>query len=443
MFALASVYGLRMFGLFLILPVLALYADTLEGATPLLMGLALGIYGVTQALFQIPFGILSDRFGRKPIILIGLSIFVLGSVVAALSDTITGVIIGRALQGAGAIAAVVLALTSDLTRENQRTKAMAMIGMTIGLAFMLALVTAPWLEFLLGVPTMFGMTAVLALLSMVVILKIVPTPTTTNVSSPNLEVRPIPSRMRQLLKDPQLIRLDLGIFILHFVLTAMFVVVPIILLRELGMETHQHWSVYVPALLVSVVLMIPLIILSARKHWVERIFFVGVCILLIAQTLLIARPLGALGLTISLIVFFWGFNLLEAMLPSLVSRLAPAASKGSAMGVYNTFQFLGIFMGGTLGGLLYGQVGTNAVFALCSVLLVVWVFLLHTAPTMRLLDSLVVKIDPSSNVDLLSALEQIAGVEEVIILEGENTAYLKIDKDQLDRAALDLIIANG
>ena len=175
-FALASVYGLRMFGLFLILPVLAIYAEALDGATPLLMGVALGIYGISQALFQIPFGILSDRFGRKPIILLGLSIFVLGSLVAAFADTINGVIIGRALQGAGAIAAVVLALTSDLTRENQRTKAMAMIGMTIGLAFMLALLTAPWLEFLMGVPNMFAMTAALALASMVVIVKVVPNP---------------------------------------------------------------------------------------------------------------------------------------------------------------------------------------------------------------------------------------------------------------------------
>lgn len=438
-FALASVYGLRMFGLFLILPVLALYAKDLEGATPMLMGIALGVYGISQAIFQIPFGILSDRFGRKPIILLGLMIFVIGSVVAALSTTITGVIIGRALQGAGAIAAVVLALTSDLTRESQRTKAMAMIGMTIGLAFMLALVLAPWLAYLVGVPWLFGMTAILATLSMVVIVKVVPTPVQTR----NLDVRPVPIRMLQLLKNPQLIRLDAGIFILHFVLTAMFVAVPIILMQELGLETNQHWSVYVPALLASVVFMVPLIILSARKHLVSRIFFVAVCILILAQVMLMARPVGVIGLTVSLFVFFWGFNLLEAMLPSLVSRLAPAACKGSAMGVYNTFQFLGIFFGGFLGGVLYGSLGVNAVFAMCSLLLLVWAVLLHTAPPMKLLDSLVVRINPESNHDCKNLLESVEGVEEVIVIDGESTAYLKVDKSKLDQAALDQIIVSG
>jgi len=438
-FALASVYGLRMYGLFLILPVLAIYAEQLEGATPMLMGIALGVYGITQALFQIPFGILSDRFGRKPIIIIGLLIFVVGSLVAALASSIEGVILGRALQGAGAIAAVVLALTSDLTRENQRTKAMAMIGMTIGLAFMLALVSAPWLAFFLSVPGLFAMTAVLAVLAMVVVIKVVPTPVQTR----NMDVSPVPTRMLQLLRNPQLIRLDVGIFILHFVLTAMFVSVPIIMMQELNLETSQHWSVYVPALLASIVFMVPLVILSTKKHLVQRIFFLAVCILILAQVLLAVRPMGVLGLTLCLFVFFWGFNLLEAMLPSLVSRLAPAACKGSAMGVYNTFQFLGIFFGGLLGGVLYGNYGVNSVFILCGVLLIIWAVLLQTAPTMVLLDSLVVHVNPSSNVDCKCALEEIEGVEEVIILNGESTAYLKVDKSKLDTDALDKIIVKS
>ncbi len=435
-FALASVYGLRMFGLFLILPVLALYAQDLSGATPVLMGIALGVYGISQAIFQIPFGILSDKFGRKPIILLGLFIFLLGSVVAALSETITGVIIGRAMQGAGAIAAVVLALTSDLTRENQRTKAMAMIGMTIGFAFMLALIFAPILAYWVGVPWLFGITAILAAISMIVIVKVVPTPVQTR----NLDVRPVPVRMFQLLKNPLLIRLDAGIFILHFVLTAMFVAVPIILMKELKLETNQHWSVYVPALLASIVFMVPLIILSARKHLVGRIFFIAVCILILAQVMLLARPTGVISLTVSLFVFFWGFNLLEAMLPSLVSRVAPAACKGSAMGVYNTFQFLGIFFGGLLGGLLYGSLGVNAVFALCTLLLLGWAFLLHTSPPMTLLDSVVVRINPESNIDCKHFLERIDGVEEAIIIDGEHTAYLKVNKDKLDQGALDEFI---
>jgi MFS family permease len=426
-----------MFGLFLILPVLALYAEELDGATPMLMGIALGVYGITQALFQIPFGVLSDKFGRKPIIVLGLTIFVLGSLMAALSSTITGVIFGRALQGAGAIAAVVLALTSDLTRENQRTKAMAMIGMTIGFAFLLALIAAPFLEFFVGVKGLFVITAILGIASIFVVLKVVPTPVQTY----NLEVRAVPRRMLELVRHPQLIRLDLGIFILHFVLTAMFVVVPLILMNQLALDTQEHWKVYVPALLASIVFMVPMIIASSRKHLLMPIFQSAVCILFIAQCLLIWRPMGAMGMTACLFFFFWGFNLLEAMLPSMVSRVAPAACRGSAMGVYNTFQFLGVFFGGFIGGTIYGAAGISAVFVVCGILLLVWAYLVHTAPKLKLLDSMVVKVNHQAGHDCQSLLEAIEGVEEVIILEGESIAYLKVDKERLDLEALNQIIA--
>ncbi len=433
--ALASVYGLRMFGLFLILPVLAIYAEQLN-ASPMLMGIALGIYGITQAMFQIPFGILSDRFGRKPIILFGLSIFALGSLVAAFSTTIEGVVIGRALQGAGAIAAAVLALTSDLTRENQRTKAMAMIGMTIGFAFLLALIASPWLEFFIGVRGLFIMTAVLAVASMVVIVKVVPTPIQTR----NLEVRAVPTKMLQLLKNPHLIRLDAGIFILHFVLTAMFVVVPIIMLEKLGLETRDHWQVYIPALLGSIVFMVPMVVLSSRKHLLLKVFLAAISILLFAQVLLMRGPSSVIALTLCMFFFFWGFNLLEAMLPSMVSRLAPAACKGSAMGVYNTFQFLGVFFGGFIGGLIYGNLGISAVFIACAFMLLIWVYLVYSAPKLRLLDSLVVTVNQQAGVCCKTQLETIRGVEEVIIIEGESTAYLKVDKETLDQDALDSVI---
>jgi MFS family permease len=433
---LASVYGLRMFGLFLILPVLAIYAEQLEGATPMMMGIALGIYGITQAIFQIPFGMLSDRFGRKPLIILGLLIFALGSLVAAASSTIGGVIMGRALQGAGAIAAVVLALTSDLTREDQRTKAMAIIGMSIGFSFLLALIAAPILEFFIGVKGLFIMTAVLACASIFVVWKLVPTPVQTF----NLEVRAVPTKMLQLLHNPQLIRLDFGIFILHFVLMAMFVVVPVILLEQLDLQTHEHWRVYVPALLASIVFMVPMIILSSRKAWLMRIFFAAICILLVAQVLLIWRPMGINGLIVCLFFFFWGFNLLEAMLPSLVSRVAPAASKGSAMGVYNTFQFTGVFFGGFLGGTFYGAFGVNAVFGICAFLLFVWAYIVQSGPQIHLLDSLVVTVSAQAGSDCKMQLEAVEGIEEVIILEGERTAYLKVDKERLDTKAMEAII---
>ncbi|MFT6100948.1 MAG: putative MFS family arabinose efflux permease [Arenicella sp.] len=433
--ALASVYGLRMFGLFLILPVLSIYAEQLN-ASPMLMGIALGVYGITQAIFQIPFGIMSDKFGRKPVILFGLSVFVLGSLVAAFSTTIEGVVVGRALQGAGAIAAAVLALTSDLTRESQRTKAMAIIGMTIGMAFLLALIAAPLLESIIGVQGLFIMTAILAVGSMVLIVKVVPTPVQTR----NLEVRAVPSRMLELLKNPQLIRLDCGIFILHFVLTAMFVVVPIIMLERLGLETGDHWHVYIPALLGSIVFMVPMIILSARQNQLFRVFFSAICILLFAQLLLIRGPSSVMALTVCMFFFFWGFNLLEAMLPSLVSRLAPAASKGSAMGVYNTFQFLGVFFGGFVGGVLYGNLGVAAVFIVCAMGLLIWLWIVYSAPKFRLLDSLVVNVNHAAGLDCQAMLEAVTGVEDVIIIEGEVTAYLKVDKGRLDHDALDKII---
>jgi len=412
----------------------------------MLMGLALGVYGVTQALFQIPFGVLSDRFGRKPMIILGLSIFIIGSLVAAFSSSISGVIIGRALQGAGAIAAVVLALTSDLTRENQRTKAMAIIGMSIGLAFLLALVSAPWLEFFIGVKGLFILTAGLALIAMGVIIKVVPTPQQRR----NLEVRAVPAQMLGLLRNKHLIRLDLGIFILHFVLTAMFVVIPIVLLDQLGLETRDQWRVYIPALLASIVFMVPLIMLSSRENMLSPVFLSAICILLFAQCLLMWRPLGVTGMTLCLFFFFWGFNLLEAMLPSIVSRIAPAASKGSAMGVYNTFQFSGVFLGGLSGGVLYGQtvigngvaqqeqLGITAVFSLCALLLVFWAWLVYSAPKMRLLDSLVVSL--GSGTDYQSSLEALEGVEEVIIIKGESTAYLKVDKKRLDHDELENVI---
>lgn len=434
--ALASIYGLRMFGLFLILPVLAIYAEQLDNATPAMMGIALGIYGITQALFQIPFGLMSDKFGRKPMIIFGLLIFALGSLIAAFSDTIQGVIFGRALQGAGAIAAVVLALTSDLTRENQRTKAMALIGMTIGLSFLLALIAAPFLQALIGVKGLFVLTAILAFASILVIIKAVPTPIQTY----NLEVRAVPSRMWSLLRHPHLIRLDLGIFVLHFVLTAMFVVVPMVLLQNNGLQTTEHWRVYVPALLVSIVFMVPMIILSSREGWTQKVFLAAICILLVAQCLLMWRPMGVLGMTLCLFVFFWGFNLLEAMLPSLVSRVAPAACRGSAMGVYNTFQFSGVFFGGFLGGVTYGAYGINAVFVMCGVLLVVWVYLVYSAPAFKLLDSMVVSVANAAGLDCERELEAVEGVEEAIIIKNEAMAYLKVDKSKLDQAALDGVL---
>lgn len=450
--ALSSIYALRMFGLFLILPVLSIYADGMENTSPLLIGMALGAYGFTQALLQIPYGMLSDRLGRKRVITAGLLIFIIGSLVAAASNDIIWVIVGRALQGAGAIAAAVLALTADLTRENQRSKAMAFIGMSIGLSFMLALLLSTILAAKIGFNGLFILTAILAVLAIAVLWLWVPTP----MQRSSRDTQAVPADVWRLMKDPQLLRLDIGIFVLHFVLTAMFVVVPLLMSKELAFATERHWQVYLPALIASVLAMVPLIILSARKKLTMRVFLAGICLLLVSQMLFISSPISnVFGLGVVLFFFFWGFNTLEAMLPSLVTRLAPPATKGTAVGIYNTFQFGGVFLGGMLGGLIMGRYGYQAVFVLCGGLLVIWVVAVLTAPVAKLYDSKIVSLsalyqeEAHTNVQsqgstpfserLYQALSGLNGVEAVTVIEEEQVAYLKVEKESFDLSLLNEI----
>ncbi len=434
---LAGVFSLRLFGLFLILPVFVLYAEELEGNTPFLMGVALGAYGLTQALFQIPYGLASDRFGRKPMIAMGLLIFAAGSVVAAMSDSILGVIVGRALQGAGAIAAVVIALVADLTREDQRTKAMALIGMTIGITFLASLILGPLLNGWIGVKGIFWLTAVLAVLGIVVSGYWVPTPVA---GLRHRDVQPVPAQFLRVLKDAGLLRLDLGIFVLHFVLTALFVVVPLALVHEAGLATDLHWRIYLPVLLLSVVAMIPLLFLSARRHLMRWVFAIGVALLLGAQGVFYLGYQSLAGLAFALWAFFVGFNLLEALLPSLVSRMAPADSKGTAIGVYNSFEFFGVFLGGTLGGYVRGAYGLNAVFILSGVVLAVWLVVVITAPVPRLLETHLLKVGPQPPAEARALAERLAaipGVSEAIVIAEEGVAYLKVDTGVVDTAMLD------
>ncbi len=425
-----------MFGLFLILPVMAPYADGLAGSTPVLVGVAIGVYGISQACLQIPFGLMSDHLGRKPVITAGLIVFILGSVLAWSSDSIWGVIGGRALQGAGAIAAAVMALAADLTRENQRAKAMAFIGMSIGGAFMLALVVAPMLEPITGVDGLFLMTAVLALMAIGLLWTAVPTPTQAHHPDVLASVAGSPG----LLADRNLLRLDFGIFILHAILTAMFLVVPLILTRELGWSIGQHWKLYIPALLFSVVGMIPLVILSSRRGLVIRILLAAIIILLVSQLLLVWRIPGPVGLLVCLMVFFWGFNTLEALLPSLVSRIAPAGTRGTAIGIYNTFQFAGVFLGGVGAGWLYGVAGARAVFVFCAVMAAAWSIVVAMAPRITLHESRIVKL-PDNSADWSHRLLSVPGVIEATVVIEHSVAYLKLDADQLEETELQELIA--
>lgn len=363
--SLASIFALRMLGLFLILPVFSVYAKTLPGGDNLaLVGFALGAYGLTQAFFQIPYGIASDIFGRKPVIVVGLLVFALGSFVAAWAPDMTWIIVGRVLQGMGAISAAVTALAADLTREEHRTKVMAMIGSSIGLVFALSLVGAPILYGWIGMAGLFIMTGVLALAAIVLLLKTVPP------APPPLGHEKLP--LRQVLFDPDLIRLNVGIFVLHMTQMAMFVVLPHALVNHGGLEAAAHWKVYLPAVLLSFAIMVPAIIAAERKDKMRPIFLAAIALLVVVQSGLLLYSASLWALALWLVLFFVAFNVLEATLPSLVSRTAPPAAKGAALGVYNTTQAIGLFVGGAAGGYIAQNFGDNAVFAACTGLILVW-----------------------------------------------------------------------
>jgi len=439
---LAGIYGSRMLGLFLILPVFALYAEDLAGATPLLTGLAIGIYGLTQALLQIPYGLLSDRLGRKPVILAGLLVFALGSVVAALATDIWWIIAGRALQGSGAVAAAVMALAADLTREDQRTKVMAMIGVTIGASFMLAMISAPALDAWVGVSGIFWLTALLALLGASALLWVVPTPSS---SARHRDAQPVPAMFRRVLGDGQLLRLDLGIFCLHLVLTAMFLVVPLAL-RDAGLAPERHSLLYAPIMVLSIAAMVPFIILAERGGRMKAVFLGAIATITLAALLLWGELGSFWGLAVALWLFFVGFNLLEATLPSLVSKLAPADAKGTAMGVYSTSQFAGAFVGGVAGGWVHQAYGIHGVMLLVVAVGCGWLLAASGMRNPGRHVSRLLKVavaDEAAAATLAARLGGVPGVVEAVVVAADGVAYLKVDKDTLDQAALDAICAPG
>lgn len=438
---LAGVYGVRMLGLFLILPVFALFAEHLPGATPLLTGLAIGVYGLSQALLQIPFGVVSDRIGRKPVIFTGLLIFALGSVLAATATDIWGVIIGRAVQGSGAIAAVVMALAADLTREEQRTKVMAIIGMTIGVSFMLAMIAGPTLDHWFGVSGIFWLTAALALIAIAIVALVVPQPIHSHL---HRDAQPVPAMFRRVLSNPDLLRLNFGIFCLHMILTASFLVVPLAL-RDAGLEPARHALLYLPVMVLSIAFMIPFVIL-AEKHGRMKQVFLGAILVAALAELVLSASLGRFwGLAIGLTIFFTAFNLLEATLPSLVSKTAPADAKGTAMGVYSTAQFAGAFVGGVIGGWVHNHWGLDGVLLAAVVVAAAW---LLVAQGMRQPGQYVTRllalpgIDKATAAAVANRLAAVTGVVEAVVVVEEGVAYLKIEKAHLDDAALEQALAS-
>jgi MFS family permease len=436
--SLSTIYGLRMLGLFMILPVFSLYAKGLSGNTPLLIGLAMGAYGLTQAIFQIPFGMLSDKFGRKPLIIIGMLIFALGSVVAAMSESIYGVIIGRLLQGSGAVAAVLMATAADLTREENRMKVMATIGISIGFSFALAMVLGSFLESSIGVNGLFFLTAILAFLGILIVIYVLPD--ITNVKR-HRDAQTVVENLSSILKNKQLLRLDFGIFVLHMILTATFLVIPMVLVdqQNINLTIAEHWKVYLPVMLLSMILMVPFIILAESKRKMKAVFVGAIFTMILAELGFWFTFRHTFGFITSLLVFFTAFNLLEAALPSLVAKISPAENKGTAMGVYSTSQFFGAFCGGLMGGYLLGLYGVNSVFLFAAVCFVFWFIIALTMKNPRFLSSYVVKvakITKQQRLLLTKQLTEVNGVAEAVVIVDDGEAFLKVDLHALDTEAL-------
>ncbi|GGK09821.1 MFS transporter [Pseudomonas matsuisoli] len=436
---LALVFAFRMLGMFMVLPVLSTYGLDLVGATPALIGLAIGAYGLTQAFLQIPLGVVSDRIGRLPVILVGLLVFALGSIVAAQADTIWGVIFGRVLQGAGAISAAVMALLSDLTREQHRTKAMAMIGMSIGLSFAVAMVIGPLLTGAFGLSGLFFSTAGMAVVGILVVLFIVPRP---DRMLQHRESGVAKQALGRTLRHPDLLRLDVGIFALHGILMASFLALPLALVERGHLPKDEHWWVYLGALLLSFFAMVPFIIYGEKKRRMKHVLLGAIVLLLLCELYFFWFGNTLRALVLGVLVFFTAFNLLEASLPSLVSKVSPAGGKGTAMGVYSTSQFLGSAAGGIMGGWLYQHNGLSGVYLGCAALALLWFCFAVTMREPPYVTSLRVPLSAAALAvnGLAERLKAEPGVADAIVVAEEAALYIKMDTKQLDRMSLERLI---
>ena len=429
--SIALIMAFRMLGLFMILPVFSSQAAHLAASNATLIGLALGIYGLTQAMLQIPFGMLSDRIGRKPVIALGLLLFTIGSVIAAMSHSIEGIIIGRAVQGAGAIGSTCLALLADLTRDENRSKAMATVGMTIGLSFSLAVIIGPIINSHFHLAGIFWATAGLALIALTLLFTTVPKPPKLVAHKSN---ESLAARYRKVFHNAQLLRCNFAIFSQHAILMALFIVIPPLLTHTLQLSAHQQTLLYLIVLAVAFIGTVPLIIIAEKKRQMKTVLIGAVACLTLSMLLLTDLYHSGWGVGFTLLLFFAAFTLLEACLPSLVSKIAPLRDKGTAMGVYSTSQFFGIFVGGSVGGLLYSHYSIIGPLSFIIALGVIWTLVTWTMKPPPYLSTMTFSAphDQKTAAELATAMEHTEGVAEAALMPDENMLYLKVDKQKAD-----------
>lgn len=436
----AAILSFRMLGLFMLIPVFTVYATGLVGATPTLLGMALGCYGLSQGILQIPFGMLSDRYGRKPILTLGLILFTIGSLYGAYTHSIYGMIFARTLQGAGAIGSVLIALLADLTPDKQRTKAMAVIGITIGISFSLAIVISPVIARHFGLTGIFNITACLAALGLLMVHTLIPIPSNQTFDA-NATVNAI--RFKTVFSNSHLQRLNIGIFFLHLILTSTFFAVPMLLQQHIKQgQLSDSWHVYLPLMIFSFLAMVPCIVFAEKKRQMKFVFIASVSVTALSQWVLAFTYDSLFSLCTFMFTYFVAFNILEASLPSLVSKQAPVNSRGCAMGIYSSSQFLGIFAGGALSGILFQWLGYTGIFIINGSVSLLWLLIASYMQPLQYQLTLTIpyskEIIDSANLSM--QLNALAGVCHTSINPQEHVICLRVEKALYQEGSADKII---